>query len=151
MNMKYSSNGLHLTEMFEGFRSEAYPDPVKGWSLPTIGYGYTGPDVYKGDIWTVQQAIRALQYKINIAESNVNQYCTRSDLTQGEFDAMVDFAYNCGCRNLDCSTLLELVNEGDFEMAAKEFDKWDHACGQVVAGLLRRREAERKEFEGGGL
>jgi GH24 family phage-related lysozyme (muramidase) len=68
-------------------------------------------------------------------------------LTQGEFDALVDFTFNLGSGNLQSSTLLKLVNEGQFETAAKEFEKWDLAGGKVVAGLLRRRKAEEQEFQ----
>lgn len=68
------------------------------------------------------------------------------ELTQGEFDALVDFDFNLGGGALSKSTLLKLVNQCEFEKAADEFDKWDHCHGQVVAGLLRRREAERGEF-----
>jgi len=59
---------------------------------------------------------------------------------------LVDFAFNCGCRNLDNSTLLKKVNEGDHEGAAAEFLKWDMAGGHVMAGLLRRRQAEAALF-----
>jgi lysozyme len=68
-------------------------------------------------------------------------------LTQGQFDALVDFVYNLGVGNFESSTLLRDLNAGDMDAAANEFDKWDHVSGQVVAGLLRRREAETKEFQ----
>jgi lysozyme len=67
-------------------------------------------------------------------------------LTQGEFDALVDFVFNCGVGNFEHSTLLKLVNAGDMNHAAGEFEKWDHCGGVVVAGLLRRRVAEDAEF-----
>lgn len=146
--MRYSLSGLHLTELFEGLKLAAYPDPATG-SLPwTISYGHTGPEVHQGLVWTKDQAEAALQRDIGFAEGNVNHWCTRSDLTQGEFDALVDFAFNCGTKNLDASTLLKDVNSGDFAAAAAEFEKWDHAGGKVMAGLLRRRQAEEAEFEG---
>ena len=63
-----------------------------------------------------------------------------------EFDALVDFAFNCGCGAFAGSTLLKLLNAGDYPGAAAQFDVWDHASGKVVAGLLRRREAETQEF-----
>jgi lysozyme len=68
-------------------------------------------------------------------------------LTQGEFDAVVDFCYNCGVNAFKGSTMLILLNRSDFTSAALEFAKWSHASGQVVAGLLRRRLAEKAEFE----
>ena len=62
--------------------------------------------------------------------------------TQGEFDALTDFTFNCGRYGFDHSTLLRLVNEDDLPEAAEQFERWDKAGGKVVAGLLRRRLAE---------
>jgi lysozyme len=140
--MKYSKPGLQLTEGFEGCKLVAYI-PMKG-DVPTIGYGHTR-GVYLGMTCTQEQAEQWLLEDLKLAEDNVNLH-VRVKLTQGQFDALVDFAFNCGCANLDGSTLLKLVNTGDFEHAAKEFEKWDHASGKVVAGLLRRRQAEEAEF-----
>lgn len=139
--MQYSKDGLHLTEQFEGCKLVAYQDSVGIW---TIGYGHTR-GVHAGMTCTQEQAEQWLREDVQIAQDNVNQHVTVT-LTQGQFDALVDFAFNCGCKNLDCSTLLKLVNHSDFEHAAKEFEKWDHASGKVVAGLLRRRQAEEAEF-----
>ena len=140
--MKYSKSGLALTERFEGCRLVAYWDPLgKVW---TIAYGHTR-GVHAGMTCTQEQAVRWLLEDIAFAEQNVNTHVT-IPITQGEFDALVDFAFNCGSANLDSSTLLKLVNAGDMEHAAKEFEKWDHAGGKEVAGLLRRRLAEEAEF-----
>jgi lysozyme len=72
----------------------------------------------------------------------------RIALSQAEFDALVDFDFNLGDGSLDSSTLLKLVNSGNFAGAADEFEKWDRAGGREVAGLLRRRQAEEALFEG---
>jgi lysozyme len=68
-------------------------------------------------------------------------------LTQPEFDAIVDLVFNIGCPAFCDSTLRRLLNTGDYPGAAKQFDEWDHCGGKVVAGLLRRREAETQEFD----
>jgi lysozyme len=68
-------------------------------------------------------------------------------LTQNEFDALVDFAFNCGCGAFASSTMLRLLNAGNITGAAYEFQRWDKADGTVVAGLLRRRIAESTEFQ----
>ncbi len=146
MQMKYSCGGLHLTEQFEGCRHQAYPDPASGGAPWTIGYGHTGPEVVPGLVWTQAQCEAALRRDIQAAVDAVNRVCIRGDLTQGEFDALVDFTFNCGVRNLDGSTLLWNVNRGNFAAAADGFEKWDHAGGALVAGLLRRRLAEKAEF-----
>ena len=67
-------------------------------------------------------------------------------LTQGQFDALVSFTYNLGARSLSTSTLLKKLNAGDYRGAADEFPRWNKAGGQVLAGLTRRREAERSLF-----
>ena len=143
--MEYSKEGLKLTERFEGCRLEAYPDPATGGAPWTIGYGHTGADVFPSLLITQEEAEKLLLQDVQKAVDHVNSKL-KIEVTQGEFDALVDFAFNCGCRNLDNSTLLKKVNEGDFNSAAIEFLKWDMAGGHVMAGLLRRREAEAALF-----
>jgi len=143
--MEYSKNGLKLTERFEGCRIEAYPDPGTGGDPWTIGYGHTGPDVFPTLVITQEYAEKLLLEDVQKAVDNVNAKL-KIEVSQDEFDALVDFAFNCGCRNLDNSTLLKKVNEGDHEAAAEEFLKWDKAGGHVMAGLLKRRQAEAALF-----
>jgi lysozyme len=140
--MTYSKSGLQLTESFEGVRLTAYQDQVGRW---TIAYGHTA-GVQPGDTCTQEQAEAWLQGDIAWAERVVNQY-VKIQVLQGIFDALVDFVFNLGAGSFQHSTLLQLVNQGNFEAAAQEFAKWDHAGGQVVAGLLRRRQAEAAEFQ----
>jgi lysozyme len=141
--MNYSKTGLHqLTEKFEGCRLVAYQDSVGIW---TIGYGHTH-GVSQGLIITQPIAESWLLEDTANAVNCVNQY-VRVSLSQGAFDALVDFVFNLGCGALQNSTLLRLLNAGDFTNAALEFAKWDHAGGKVVAGLLLRRQAEAEEFE----
>ena len=143
--MEYSKDGLHLTERFEGCRLVAYPDPGSGGDPWTIGYGHTGPEVVEGLEITQDQAEQYLVQDIKQAEANVNAV-VHVELTQEEFDALVDFAFNCGCRNLDSSTLMKKLNAGDYEGASHEFIKWDMAAGHHMSGLLKRREAEAAMF-----
>jgi len=140
--MNYSQSGLQLTEQFEACKLAAYQD-IKG--IWTVGYGHTGTDVYQGLVITPLQAAQLLLNDVQHAVNCVNQLVITT-LTQGEFDALVDFAFNCGCGAFASSTMLKLLNSGDYQGAAGQFDSWDHASGQVVAGLLRRRQAETNEF-----
>ena len=82
------------------------------------------------------------------AAATVNAKVT-SDITQEEFDALVDFVFNVGAGNFAASTLLKKVNAGDIHGAAAEFEKWDMAAGKHMAGLLKRRHAEAEEFLSG--
>lgn len=141
--MQYSKIGLkQLTERFEGCRLVAYQD-LKG--VLTIGYGHTGPDVYEGLIWTQMVADLVLLNDTQHAEACVNRNVF-VPITQGEFDALVDFTFNAGCGAFQKSTMLKMINAGAYQTAAKEFEKWDYAGGKVVAGLLRRRLAEEAVF-----
>jgi lysozyme len=138
----YSKTGLQLTERFEGCRLTSYQDSRDIW---TIGYGHTS-GVHAGMTCTQAQAEAWLKADVYWAESEVNRHVHVS-LTQSEFDALVDFTFNCGGANLSHSTLLKLLNENDTARAAVEFAKWDRAGGVELPGLLRRRKAEAAEFQ----
>lgn len=141
--MQYSGTGLALTEKFEGCKLTAYQDSGGVW---TNGYGNTH-GVVPGSTITQQQAAADLSANIQNSVNDVNQLVT-VQLTQGEFDALVDFDFNLGRGNLATSTLLSRLNAGDFTEAAAQFDRWDRCDGTVLAGLLRRRQAETAEFTG---
>lgn len=144
--MEYSKQGLALTESFESCRLIAYQD-VKGvW---TVGWGSTGPSIVEGTVWSQDQADSQLVLDLTRAEHAVNTLVT-VPMTQGVFDSLVDFCYNCGIGAFSGSTMLKLLNTGQNDEAANEFAKWSHASGVVVAGLLRRRLAEKEEFTNGG-
>lgn len=139
--LQYSKSGIALTEQFEGCRLVAYQD-VKGvW---TIGYGHTA-GVYPGMTCTQFQAEQWLLQDVAWASSAVKKLVTTA-LNQHEFDALVDFVFNVGSGNFGGSTMLKLLNAGDHVNAAGEFEKWDMSGGKHIAGLLRRRIAEEKEF-----
>ena len=139
--MNYSKNGLHLTENFEGLRLTAYPDPATNGDPWTIGYGHTGAEVHQGMTVTQEQAEEFLMQDVQKAVQTVNSK-VHTDLTQNEFESLVDFVFNVGAGNFAGSTLLRKINAGDMEGAALEFEKWTHADGKVMAGLIKRRHAE---------
>ena len=142
-DLTYSREGLALTEQYEGCRLTAYQDQVGVW---TIGYGHTGADVTPGLNITLAQAEALLAQDVLAAARCVNNL-VKLQLTQGEFDALVDFVFNLGPGNFLRSTLLTALNAGDFAKAAAQFECWDRAGGVVVAGLLRRRQAELGLFQ----
>ena len=143
-NLTYSKDGLTLTEQFEGCRLVAYQDQVGVW---TIGYGHTGSGVVSGLTITQDQAEDLLTSDVAASAAYVNA-AVMVELQQNEFDALVDFVFNLGRGAFAGSTLLKNLNAGQFDAAAAQFDLWDHAGGQVVAGLLRRRQAEQAMFQG---
>lgn len=42
----------------------AYPDPIRGWNLPTIGFGSTGPHVTRDTVWTMDECKADLAKRI---------------------------------------------------------------------------------------
>ena len=147
--MKTSDMGLSLIKSFEGFSSKPYLCPA---GVPTIGYGATYyPD---GRRVTMQDrpvseadATDMLRSMLASYEAGVSRFVL-VPVTQGQFDALVSFAYNVGLSALKDSTLLRLVNARDYAGAAAQFARWNRAGGKVLPGLTRRREAERKLFVG---
>lgn len=144
--MKASQDALDIIKKFEGFSEKAYPDPAHGWRVPTIGYGTTA-GVKMGDTITKARAEELLREDVKRFEEQVLRL-VKVPLTQGQHDALVSFVYNLGAGNLSDSTLLRLLNAGDYAGAAAQFDRWNKAGGKVLAGLVRRRAAERALFEG---
>lgn len=69
-------------------------------------------------------------------------------LEQCQFDALVCWVYNLGPTNLRKSTLLKLLNAGDYHSTPNQIKRWNKAGGEVLNGLVRRREAEALLFQG---
>jgi lysozyme len=139
---------LDLIKRSEGVRLSAYPDPGTGGDPWTIGYGHTGPEVHRGLVWTQAQADAALALDVARFADKVEKLIGDAATTQGEFDALVSFAFNVGAGNLASSTLLRKHKAGDKAGAAAEFGKWTHAAGRVLPGLVTRRAAEAALYRG---
>lgn len=141
--MKTSETGLALIKEFEGCRLDAYLDSVGVW---TIGYGHT-KTARKGMIITQAQAEELLA--LDVAEHATGVYkALQVKLEQHQFDAVVSLAFNVGVNAVRNSTLIKMINRGDAKIGAAQFDRWNKAGGKVLAGLTRRRAAERKLYEG---
>lgn len=142
--MRLGSKGLNLIELFEGFYSKPYLDPI---GIPTIGYGATYyPNKKKVTMQdkpiTEKEASELLKYMLISYENDVKRL-VKSKLTQNQFDALVSFTYNLGSTNLGKSTLLKKVNVNPNDKSIRdEFMKWNKAGGKVFNGLTRRRNAE---------
>lgn len=144
--MQISKKGIELIKRFEGLKLKAYQDSVGVW---TIGYGWTQPvdgnKVGPGMVIDQATADRLLKCGVVQYEQGVNQL-VKVIITQGQFDALVSFAYNLGLRSLSTSTLLQKLNAGDKQGAANEFGRWVNAGGKRLEGLVKRRDAERELF-----
>lgn len=139
--------GRKLIQQFESCarlrsdgRYQAYPDPATGGAPWTIGWGSTGPDVTPGTVWTKAQVDARFERDVAAFAAQVSAAIGAAATTQGQFDALVSFAYNAkGWRG---STLLKLHMAGRFAAAQAEFGKWIYANHKPLAGLKRRRAAE---------
>lgn len=138
--MQTSQNGIDLIKRFEGCRLTAYK-PVAAEQYYTIGYGHYGADVKRGQTITQAQAEELLKTDLVRYENYVKQY-VKFGITQNQFDALVSFCYNCGAGNLQ--TLVR--NRQPATVAEKMLLYNKGAGGVVLAGLTKRRQAERQLF-----
>jgi lysozyme len=151
--MQVSANLITVLKNRESLRLTAYADSGGVW---TIGWGATsyesGAKVKKGDVITRERAEQLLGYHIGIAASAVNSQ-VKTDLTQGQFDALVSFLYNVGSANFAKSTLRVLVNTNpnDFPAIKAEFLRWVYVTVGTdkikVQGLVNRRNEEISIYE----
>jgi lysozyme len=142
-NMQISQEGLALIKKFEGCELEAYKCPAGVW---TIGYGHT-KDVKEGDKINKDEANYLLQEEMIEFESYIDDM-VEVELNQSQYDALCAWVYNLGPSNLGSSTLLKVLNEGKYEEVPQQIKRWNKANGEVLTGLIRRREAEALLFQG---
>tara|TARA_A100001388_G_C28450241_1_gene348255 strand:- start:22 stop:453 length:432 start_codon:yes stop_codon:yes gene_type:complete len=135
--------GLALIKKFEGCELKAYQCSAGVW---TIGYGHT-KDVVEGMEITQEEAEQMLVDELHEYESYINKYVTVA-LSQNQFDALVSWVYNLGPANLTASTMLKVLNSGEYEDVPAQMKRWNKAGGKVLEGLIRRREAEACLFVG---
>jgi lysozyme len=133
--------GIKLLTAFEGCELKAYQDSVRVW---TIGYGHT-KTAKPGMTITQAQAEQLLQDDLAEFEAAVES-TVNVGLNDDQFSALVSFCFNLGARSLFDSTLLRVLNQGNFAAAANEFPRWNKAGQQQLLGLTRRRLAERSLF-----
>lgn len=147
--MFISKKGLQLIKDFEGLKLKSYLCPA---GVPTIGYGHT-KNVKAGQVITEDEAGKFLIEDVWYFERGVDDL-VHVPLTQGQFDALVSFGFNVGLdidddqipEGLGDSTLLKLLNRGDYAGASNQFPLWNKAGGKPSAGLTRRRLAEQRLF-----
>jgi lysozyme len=144
--MQMTDEGLDLIKHFEGFRGAAYRDPVGIW---TIGYGHTSmagtPEVTAGLTVSETEAGEILARDVETFATGVRAL-VRVALSDGQFSALVSFAYNVGLGALKKSSVLTAVNARDFAAVPRRLQLWTRAGGHVLPGLMRRRAAEAALF-----
>lgn len=119
--MRLSKEGLELIKRSEGFRAQVYRD-VAGF--PTVGYGHLIQHTESFPVAiTEPQAAALLTKDVQAAELSVSRL-VKVELTQGQFDALVDFCFNLGAGRLAASTLLRELNAGRHDAAAEQLLSW---------------------------
>jgi lysozyme len=141
MSRKINQKGLDLIKTFEGLKLCSYDDGV---GVCTIGYGHTKDARPKMTI-SKEQAELFLEQDLRRFESAVSRL-VKVTLTDNQFSALVAFVFNIGDGAFAKSTLLELLNKAQYDLAALQFLRWDKANGKVLPGLTRRRKAEQALF-----
>lgn len=150
--MQMSENGLELLQQWEGFKLQVYKDSA---GLPTIGVGHliTKSELSSGKIvingvpveyaagLTNQQALDLLAQDVKPAEQSVNNG-VKVPLNQNQFDALVSFTFNVGAGAFQSSTLLKVLNDQQYDEVPAQLLRWTRAGGQVVQGLVNRRQNE---------
>ena len=142
-----SEQGINLIKKFEGLAKVDTDGMVVPYrcsaNVLTIGYGHTGSDVYSGKEITEDEAVELLRKDLWRFEDAVSGLIT-VPLSQGEYDALVSFAFNCGEGALEHSTLRRRLNGGDEKRPVflEELPKWVNGPDGPLPGLVRRREAE---------
>jgi lysozyme len=135
--------GLALIKRNEGCRLKTYLDSV---SIPTIGYGHTGPEVHLGLVISQERADELLRQDLSKFEEGVIDALfdgVESPASDNQYAAMICLAYNIGLGNFAKSSVLRLHKQDRFALAADAFLMWNKAGGKVLAGLTRRRGEER--------
>ena len=156
--MQMSQHGLSLLEQWEGFKLQVYKDSA---GLPTIGVGHlltrseltSGkivingvPVKYSGGL-TQQQVTDLLAQDVVPAQQAVNTG-VKVALNQNQFDALVSFTFNVGNGAFLGSTLLKVLNQGQYDQVPTQLLRWTRAGGVVVQGLVNRRQNEIKLWNG---
>ena len=157
--MKVSDAAKAMIKHHEGVRIRPYRCPALLW---TVGVGHVIDPSHAAvkyedrknlpipDGWDRQLSMgevdAILAQDLARFERGVARYCPAAVNHQGQFDALVSFAFNVGLGNLQRSSLRMKHNRGDFDEAADEFMKWSKAGGKVLKGLVNRRLDEQRLY-----
>lgn len=136
--LSLSAAALIAIVFHEGYRENAYI-PVAG-DVPTIGYGTT-KGVQLGDKTDPLSALSVAHRDIKGFEGAIKS-CVKVPLHQWEYDAYTSLAYNIGSNAFCSSTLVRLLNEGQYEQACRQILRWDKFQGKPLVGLTKRRNEE---------
>lgn len=145
--MDFSRRGIELLQSLEGFRATPYKDQAGHY---TIGYGTRiglGPDGKFTITYVSQDDAAKLLMERVLPMATIINHVVAVPLTQNQFDAICCFVYNVGPTEFENSTMLKLINQGQYDAAAAQFDRWVYANGMIDDGLKNRRNREEALFK----
>ena len=139
---------VELAKRFEGFhrvprndplrRAHPYICPAGFW---TVGYGHLcKPDhppitETEAEFYLAQDLMTALTATL--------RYCpVLATESESRLAAIVDFTFNLGAGRLQTSTLRRRINQCEWSCAAQELRRWVYGGGQILPGLVARRDGE---------
>lgn len=141
-----TQEGIEFIKRHEGFSPLPY---LCSAGKETIGYGHV---IKHGEQFpcgvTERQAEDLLYDDVAEAEQCIFD-CVEVDLMPFQFDALVSLIFNIGTNAFSKSTLLRMLNTEQYEEAGKQFLRWVYADGKVIYGLQKRRQKEKRLFDGG--
>ena len=156
--MKVSDKCIRMIRHHEGVRFRPYRCPA---ALHTIGVGHVlYPDQAKlpldqrgayplrpedNRVFSTEEVNGILHNDLARFERGVTTLCPIR-LTQGQFDSLCSFSFNCGLGTLQRSTLRQKLLRGETEDAAQELLKYCMGGGKILKGLQNRRIDERAMF-----
>jgi len=143
--MKASKLCIELIKEIENFVPKVYICPG---GYPTIGFGHKIQKNEKFDTITEKEGELLLQNDLSIAEKAIDKL-VKVPLSQFQYDALVSFVFNIGQGNFKDSTMLKLLNKGEYKKASSEFKRWIYSGGKILEGLVFRRRVEKIIFLAG--
>ena len=126
---------------WEGDEKVAYADKL-AYGVPTVCNGHTGPEVRVGDVWSKERCDASLVKNLETHGAGLLN-CVTVPLNQNQFDALSSWTFNVGVGAACGSTLVKLLNQGQYANACNQLPRWNRAGGKEVRGLTNRRMAER--------
>lgn len=138
------SISIGVVKHYEGTELESYPDPV---GIPTICTGHTGPTVKLHQTKTPEECEALLAGDLGTAFDAIDRNVTpeiNATMPPTRRAGIASFIFNVGEGAFRRSTLLELLNAGQPRAACDQLSRWVYAQGKKLAGLVKRRSAERE-------
>lgn len=151
-HLTMSENGINLLIKFEGMSKTLYLDTNSGIATIGISHILTRTERSSGKILINDNLVK---YRLGLDNSLIlnllKQDLARFEktvenvivyLNQHKFDALVSFSFNVGVTAFENSTLLKLLNNGDYSEVPKQLKRWIYSSGKVKNGLIDKRRAE---------